>query len=212
MQTPQHVDTTTPSARSSAVTTTNRGTSDKNQSTSTKRESLPVHGSKSPEVEPTESSDKTLDSGTTTRSENTPVEGQATEDEKQSRKTTEGTITPTDHDDSGNQSNNENKGAVNTPQPFEWQKFLDTIKPKAAGAYAILQKCEYEYDGSNLTVYAGKKFNKTKLDKALPELSATLNDIGVVAEINILDTTKPPADETTANILAMMGGGEEISG
>ncbi len=212
VQTPQHVDTTTPSARSSAVTTTNRGTSDKNQSTSTKRESLPVHGSKSPEVEPTESSDKTLDSGTTTRSENTPVEGQATEDEKQSRKTTEGTITPTDHDDSGNQSSNENKGAVNTPQPFEWQKFLDTIKPKAAGAYAILQKCEYEYDGSNLTVYAGKKFNKTKLDKALPELSATLNDIGVVAEINILDKTKPPADETTANILAMMGGGEEISG
>ena len=116
------------------------------------------------------------------------------------------------HQQSGNQSNNENKGAVNTPQPFEWQKFLDTIKPKAAGAYAILQKCEYEYDGSNLTVYAGKKFNKTKLDKALPELSATLNDIGVVAEINILDKTKPPADETTANILAMMGGGEEISG
>lgn len=94
--------------------------------------------------------------------------------------------------------------------PFDWAAFTAAVKPKAAGAFIILKGCGYDYDGITLTVYAGKKFNKNKLDKALPDLSAVLSELGMAAELTITDTTKPPKDATTAAILAMMGGGEEL--
>lgn len=95
--------------------------------------------------------------------------------------------------------------------PFEWAAFTDGVKPKAAGAHALLKNCGHDYDGVTLTIYAGKKFHKTKLDKALPELSAVLVELGMQAEIVITDSAKPPEDATTAAILDMMGGGEEVS-
>lgn len=95
--------------------------------------------------------------------------------------------------------------------PFDWDSFAAAVKDKAAGAAIILKNCAYDYDGAVLTIYAGKKFNKTKLDKALPDLNATIAALGMSAEITVTDTPKPPADATTAAILDMMGGGEEIS-
>lgn len=95
--------------------------------------------------------------------------------------------------------------------PFEWQAFLAAVKPKAAGAFVILKGCAHDFDGNKLMVYAGKKFNKTKLEKALPDLNGALASLGMAAAIEITDTAKPPEDETTAAILDMMGGGEEIS-
>lgn len=95
--------------------------------------------------------------------------------------------------------------------PFDWPAFIAATKPNAAGAFVILKTCGHSFDGTTLTIYAGKKFNKTKLDKSLPDLSAALASLGINAEITILSTPRPPADKLTADILAMMGGGEEVT-
>ena len=94
---------------------------------------------------------------------------------------------------------------------LDWPAYIGAVKAKAAGAAVMLKSCDYTLAGDTLTIYAGKKFNKTKLDKTLPDLSAALTECGVTATIEVLASAKPPADETTANILAMMGGGEEVS-
>lgn len=96
--------------------------------------------------------------------------------------------------------------------PFEWVKFIEQLKAdKATGPAAILNSCSYAFDGSTLTIYAGKKFNKARLDKAMPILLNTLANCGIEAIITVKDTPKPPADATTAAILDIMGGGEEVN-
>lgn len=97
-------------------------------------------------------------------------------------------------------------------QPFPWSDFLAGVKEKTSGAHSLLVKCAYHFDGATLTIYAGKPFVKKKLDQALPHLSASLNSVGVTdGSITILASTVPPKDSQAASILAMMGGGEEVS-
>lgn len=105
-------------------------------------------------------------------------------------------------------SNKENK----EEKSFAWDDFLAPLKESAAGAHSILAKCKYCYDGATLTIYAGKKFAKTQIDKALPALAESLQTIGLPdIEITVLAAPKPPEDSQTAAIIAMMGGGEEVS-
>ena len=104
--------------------------------------------------------------------------------------------------------NKKNKGE----KSFAWDDFLAPLKEYAAGAHSILAKCKYHYDGAALTIYAGKKFAKNQIDKALPALAESLQTIGLPdIEITVLATPKPPEDSQTAAIIAMMGGGEEVS-
>ena len=105
-------------------------------------------------------------------------------------------------------SNKENQ----EEKSFAWDDFLAPLKESAAGAHSILAKCKYRYDGAALTIYAGKKFAKTQIDKALPALAESLQTIGLPdTEITVLAAPKPPEDSQTAAIIAMMGGGEEVS-
>lgn len=105
-------------------------------------------------------------------------------------------------------SNKENK----EEKSFAWDDFLAPLKESAAGAHSILAKCKYHYGGAVLTIYAGKKFAKTQIDKALPALAESLQTIGLPdIEITVLAAPKPPEDSQTAAIIAMMGGGEEVS-
>ena len=93
-----------------------------------------------------------------------------------------------------------------------WNAFLAELKSKEHnGVVAILGGCNYASDGTTLTIYAGRKFNKTKLDKDIADLSGALAAIGVDAEIVVAAGQKPPKDSETATIVAMMGGGEEIN-
>ena len=89
------------------------------------------------------------------------------------------------------------------------EQFLDAVG--AVGARTYLAKAGHAFDGQTLTIYAGKKFAKMQIDRALPTLSAALNRLGITAEIAVLATSKPPKDRQKAAILAMMGGGEEIT-
>lgn len=105
--------------------------------------------------------------------------------------------------------NDETPTASSTPIDFPWGQFLDVIG--AVGARTYLTKAGHAFDGQTLTIYAGKKFAKMQIDRALPTLSAALHRLGITAEIAILATSKPPKDRQKAAILAMMGGGEEIT-
>ena len=106
-------------------------------------------------------------------------------------------------------ANDETPAASSTPIDFPWEQFLNAVG--AVGARTYLAKAGHVYDGQILTIYAGKKFAKMQIDRALPTLSAALHRLGITAEIAILATSKPPKDRQKAAILAMMGGGEEIT-
>lgn len=106
-------------------------------------------------------------------------------------------------------ANDETPAANSTPVDFPWEQFLDAVG--AVGARTYLAKAGHVYDGQTLTIYAGKKFAKMQIDRALPTLSAALHRLGITAEITVLATSKPPKDRQKAAILAMMGGGEEIT-
>ncbi len=118
----------------------------------------------------------------------------------------------TDHtpaEQSASPANNETSAASSTPVDFPWEQFLDAVG--VVGARTYLTKAGHAFDGQTLTIYAGKKFAKMQIDRALPTLSAALNRLGITAEIAVLASSKPPKDRQKAAILAMMGGGEEIT-
>ena len=97
-------------------------------------------------------------------------------------------------------------------QPFRWNDFLAEIKTTNPGAHSLLAKCDYAFDGATLTIYAGKPFNKKKLDQVLPSLNARLVAVDVAdGAVQILASNAPAKDSQAASILAIMGGGEEVS-
>ena len=106
-------------------------------------------------------------------------------------------------------ANDETPAASPAPVDFPWEQFLDAVG--AVGARTYLAKAGHAFDGQTLTIYAGKKFAKMQIDRALPTLSAALHRLGITAEIAVLASSKPPKDRQKAAILAMMGGGEEIT-
>jgi len=98
-----------------------------------------------------------------------------------------------------------------TSQPFAWEKFLAVIKEQASGIYTILLKCGYTYDGSTLTIYAGRKFNKTQIDKAHALLAQTFELLSPNSnEVIVRAETQVPENSQTAAILDIMGGGQEV--
>lgn len=99
-----------------------------------------------------------------------------------------------------------------TPVEFAWADFIAGFKESSMGIFTVLQGCAHHFDGTLLTIYAGRKFNKTKLDKEIAALSASLQALGITnAEIEILPEPKPIEDTQVAEIAAMMGGGQEVS-
>lgn len=96
--------------------------------------------------------------------------------------------------------------------PFAWDAFLERVKEQSPGTCTILQKCGYGFDGTSLTIFAGRKFNKTQIDKAFTVLTRTLAILAPEAkEVIVLATPKPPEDSQTAAVLDIMGGGEEVT-
>lgn len=94
---------------------------------------------------------------------------------------------------------------------FPWRSFIEALDGKIS-AYTMLIRADYTFDGATLQIFAGRKFAKTQLDKSLPILAQTAQSLGFNdLDIVILPSTKPPQDSQKAAILAMMGGGEEIT-
>lgn len=98
-------------------------------------------------------------------------------------------------------------------ESLDWVAFVDGTKPLEAAVFSIIKKCDFAFDGETLTIYAGSKFYKTKLDQAkyLTVLQKSLENIGADSlDIVTLAAPKPPSDEKLAKIAEMMGGGKEI--
>lgn len=136
-----------------------------------------------------------------TKPEPKPVEEEATEQSAvdSSPETTEQEAEPIDD------------RPAETSQDFDWSAFLARVKEQgASGAYTILAKSAYDFGGNKLTIFAGKKFNKTQLDKSLPKLAAALEALSPNTEIVTLASDKPPQDSQTAAVIDIMGGGKEV--
>lgn len=99
------------------------------------------------------------------------------------------------------------------PSDFDWTAIVEHVKKHAVALYGVLGKCEYQLENGTLTIYAGRKFNKTKLDQAkyLAQLHDALRETGV-GELTIitLAETKPPEDADLAKVAVIMGGGKEV--
>ena len=101
-----------------------------------------------------------------------------------------------------------------TDQPLDWSAFLDYIKTNQVPLYSVLVKCGHEFIGNTLTIYAGRKFNKTKLDE--PRYRSVISDAlssqdQSDVQIVVYSTTKPPADKNLARVAEIMGGGTEVT-
>ncbi len=97
------------------------------------------------------------------------------------------------------------------PSGFAWQAFCDAVRDAAPGAGSLLTNAGFSLVASHLTVYAGKKFTKTQLDKSLPVLIDCLNQQGIDGEITVVAELAPASNSQTAAVLDIMGGGQEVS-
>lgn len=100
------------------------------------------------------------------------------------------------------------------PIDLDWSALIEETRKSHVALHSVLSKCEHRLDGDTLTLYTGRKFNKTKLDDVkyltkLQEVLATQGADGLL--IVTIPTAAPPADEKLAAIAAMMGGGQEVA-
>lgn len=96
---------------------------------------------------------------------------------------------------------------------FSWNDFVNAVKEITPTVWAVLSQSEYEIDDGVIKIYTGRKIKKTQLDKAQNRtvLGTALKNIG--ADGWVIETfaeQKPPEDEVVAEILDIMGGGEEV--
>ncbi len=107
-----------------------------------------------------------------------------------------------------------NGNNATTSITLDWPALIEETRKNHLALHSVLSKCTHELNGDTLTLYTGRKFNKTKLDdpKYLTKLHEALATQGAKGlQIITIPTTAPPADEKLAEIAAMMGGGQEVS-
>lgn len=100
------------------------------------------------------------------------------------------------------------------PSELDWSALVTYTKENLVALHSVLSKCTHKLDGNTLTLYTGRKFNKTKLDevKYQTQLHEALAHVGFdEVYIITIPTAEPPADEKLAKIADMMGGGFEVS-
>lgn len=96
---------------------------------------------------------------------------------------------------------------------IDWPSVIEYTRENLVALHSVLSKCTYKLEGDTLTLYAGRKFNKTKLDevKYQTQLNEALAHVGVEGlYVMTLPNAEPPADENLAKIAEMMGGGHEV--
>ena len=103
-------------------------------------------------------------------------------------------------------------GAPGKSVDFAWVTFTESVRGESMGAFSVLSRCDYIFDGEKLHIYCGKAFPKKQLEKALPALSSSLQGMGHDhAVIELIAATKPNDNQDLAAALAIMGGGEEVA-
>ena len=102
---------------------------------------------------------------------------------------------------------------ASTSASFDRDRLVEHTRVNYVALYSVLSKCQFELEDKKLTIYAGNKFYKKKLDDAKyrPMIHKALEEVGVYElEIHTIPTGVPPRDSQAAAVAAMMGGGEEV--
>lgn len=97
---------------------------------------------------------------------------------------------------------------------LNWSKVLEDVKNQSMGLSGFLSACDYVLGDESVTLFAGKPFNKKKLEdsKSLSIINQAIQD-QLKTDVNIVIKTgkKPPTDKNLAEVASIMGGGEEVS-
>ncbi|MBC7869123.1 DNA polymerase III subunit gamma/tau [Candidatus Saccharibacteria bacterium] len=97
---------------------------------------------------------------------------------------------------------------------FDSVKLVEYARQNYVALYSVLSKATFVLDGSDLTLYAGNKFYKKKLEdtKYNALIHKCLHEVGVYGlDIHIIPTGPPLKDSQAAAVAVIMGGGEEVS-
>ena len=97
---------------------------------------------------------------------------------------------------------------------FDAEKLIEYARQNYVALYSVLSKATFVLEGSDLTLYAGNKFYKKKLDdtKYNALIHTCLHEVGVYGlDIHIIPTGAPLKDSQAAAVAVIMGGGEEVS-
>lgn len=96
------------------------------------------------------------------------------------------------------------------PINFDWDKLLSAITDTAVAT--LVRKAGHSFVGDTLTIYAGNKFNASKLSgERLGKIHAALDTIGASGlTVEVLPSAAPPSDSRLSAIADIMGGGEEV--
>lgn len=97
---------------------------------------------------------------------------------------------------------------------LDWNGLVNYTKENSIGLYTLLTKCTHRLSGTSLTIYAGKTFNKKRLDDAKQRqaLEIALSAIGCDGlDIETVPELEPPKDSQAARVAAIMGGGQEVN-
>jgi DNA polymerase-3 subunit gamma/tau len=106
------------------------------------------------------------------------------------------------------------KKTKQTDGKFDWNAVVKYIRENHVALHSVISKCNYEIDGDQLTIYAGNKFYKKKLDdtKYSPLIYKALEENGIYGlTIHTVPTAPAPKDSQAASVAVIMGGGEEVS-
>jgi DNA polymerase-3 subunit gamma/tau len=97
---------------------------------------------------------------------------------------------------------------------FDWPGLIAEARKANVALYSVLNKCGYELNGDELTIFTVNAFYKKKLDD--PKYSSHLFESikalgGFQPTIHTVPTRAPLQDSQAASIADIMGGGIEVS-
>jgi len=97
---------------------------------------------------------------------------------------------------------------------FNWAGLIAEARKANVALYSVLNKCGYELNGDELTIFTVNAFYKKKLDD--PKYSSHLFESikalgGFQPTVHTVPTRAPLQDSQAASIADIMGGGEEVS-
>ena len=96
---------------------------------------------------------------------------------------------------------------------FNWPGLIAEARKANVALYSVLNKCGYELNGDELTIFTVNAFYKKKLDD--PKYSSHLFESikalgGFQPTVHTVPTRAPLQDSQAASIADIMGGGEEV--
>ncbi len=100
------------------------------------------------------------------------------------------------------------------PRDFDWTALIEHTRRNYVALYSVLSKCGHQRLDDTIIIYTGNAFYKKKLDDAkyTPHLYESLTAIGHTdLAIETIPTVAPPKSSQAAAVVAIMGGGEEVS-